>query len=73
MWDGSKSESRKTQKAIALVLFIQDIIGLGTSIEIQLRVSINFLGWPLNILLSDLLALITLISSFSNQTNLSHG
>ena len=49
MWFGKNNESIQTRKAIALALFIQDIIGLVASIEIQLRGNINFLGWPLNI------------------------
>jgi hypothetical protein len=54
---GRRSESIQARKAIALALFIQDIIGLVASIEIQLRGNINFLGWPLNILTYGFLAL----------------
>jgi hypothetical protein len=57
MWFGRRSESIQARKAIALALFIQDIIGLVASIEIQMRGSINFLGWPLNILTYGFLAL----------------
>jgi hypothetical protein len=57
MWFGKRTESIQTRRAIALTLFIQDVIGLAASIEIQLRGSINFLGWPLNILTYGLLAL----------------
>jgi hypothetical protein len=57
MWFGSKSESIKTRRAIALALFIQDIVGLVGSLEIQLSGKINFLGWPLNIFTYGLFAL----------------
>jgi hypothetical protein len=57
MWFGRKSETVQTRKAIALALFIQDIIGLAASIEIQMRGDINFLGWPFNILTYGFLAL----------------
>ena len=57
MWYGRRSESIQTRRAIALALFIQDIIGLAASVEIQLRGNINFLGWPLNILTYGLLTL----------------
>jgi hypothetical protein len=57
MWFGRRTESIQTRRAIALALFIQDVIGLAASVEIQLRGSINFLGWPLNILTYGLLAL----------------
>ena len=57
MWFGMKSESIQTRRAIALALLIQDIIGLVASVEIQLRGTINFLGWPLNILTYGFLTL----------------
>jgi hypothetical protein len=57
MWFGRRSESIQTRRAIALALFVQDVIGLVASVEIQLRGNINFLGWPLNILTYGLLAL----------------
>ncbi len=57
MWFGRKSESIQARRAIALALFIQDIIGLAASIEIQLHGNINFLGWPLNIFTYGFLAL----------------
>ena len=57
MWFGRTSELIQARKAIALALFIQDIIGLAASFEIQLRGKINYLGWPLNILPYGLLAL----------------
>jgi hypothetical protein len=50
MWFGSKSESVKTRRAIALALIIQDSVGLVGSLEIQLSGEVNFLGWPLNVL-----------------------
>jgi len=46
MWFGSKRESAKTRRAIALALFFQDSIGLAGSLEIQLSGKMNFLGWP---------------------------
>ena len=57
MWFGRKSDSYKTRRAIALALYIQDIVGLVGSLEIQLSGKINFLGWPLNILTYGFLAL----------------
>lgn len=57
MWFGRRTESIQTRKAIALALFIQDIIGLAASVEIQLSGNINFLGWPLNITTYGLFAL----------------
>jgi len=57
MWFGRTSESIQARKSIALALFIQDIIGLAASIEIQLGGKINFLGWPLNILTYGFFAL----------------
>ena len=57
MWFGRKTESIQSRRAIAMALFIQDLIGLAASIEIQLQGSINLLGWPLNILGYGLLAL----------------
>jgi hypothetical protein len=57
MWFGNKSGSYKTRRAIALALFIQDLIGLGASLEIQLSGSMNILGWPLNVLAYGGLAL----------------
>jgi hypothetical protein len=56
MWFGSKSESVKTRRAIALALIIQDSVGLVESLEIQLSGEVNFLGWPLNVLPYGLLA-----------------
>jgi hypothetical protein len=56
MWFGSKSESIKTRRAIALALIIQDSVGLVGSLEIQLSGEVNFLGWPLNVLPYGLLA-----------------
>ena len=57
MWFGRSSASIQARRAIALALFVQDVIGLVASVEIQLRGSINFLGWPLNILTYGLFAL----------------
>ncbi len=57
MWFGKSSGSYKTRRAIALALFIQDIVGLVGSLDIQLSGIMNFLGWPLNILTYGLLAI----------------
>jgi hypothetical protein len=57
MWFGKKSGSYKARRAIALALFIQDIVGLTGSLIIQFSGSMNFLGWPLNVLTYGLLAL----------------
>ena len=57
MWFGRNSGSYKARRAIALALFIQDIVGFAGSMEIQLTGNINFLGWPLNVLTYGLLAL----------------
>jgi len=57
MWFGRKSGSYKTRRAIALALFIQDIVGFAGSLEIQLSGNINFLGWPLNVLIYGFFAL----------------
>lgn len=57
MWFGRKSGSYKTRRAIGLALFIQDIVGLAGSLEIQLSGNMNFLGWPLNVLTYGVLAL----------------
>lgn len=56
MWFGKSSGSFKMRRAIALALFIQDIVGLAGSLEIQLSGNINVLGWPLNILTYGFLA-----------------
>ena len=57
MWFGSKTESVKTRRAIALALFIQDIVGFVGSLVIQLSGEVNFLGWPLNVLTYGLLTI----------------
>ncbi len=56
MWYGRTSASISAQKAIALALMVQDIVGALASLEIQLRGSVNALGWS-NPLLYALLAL----------------
>ncbi len=45
MWFGRRTASADVQKAIAFALFIQDIIGLAASLEIQLGGEINDLDW----------------------------
>ena len=57
MWFGSKTESVKTRRAIALALFIQDSVGFVGSLVIQLSGEVNFLGWPLNVLTYGLLTI----------------
>jgi len=57
MWFGSKTESIKTRRAIALALFIQDSVGFVGSLVIQLSGEVNFLGWPLNVLTYGLLTI----------------
>jgi hypothetical protein len=57
MWFGRRSGSYKTRRAIALALFIQDIVGFAGSLEIQLSGNINYLGWPLNVLTYGFFAL----------------
>ena len=44
MWFGRKSAFYKARRAIALALFIQDIVGFVGSLKIQLSGNINFLG-----------------------------
>lgn len=55
MWFGRKAASVEARRAIALALLIQDIVGSGASIEIQLSGSINGLGWS-NLILYGLLS-----------------
>jgi hypothetical protein len=55
MWFGRKAASIEVQRAIALALFIQDIVGFIASLEIQFRGSVNALGWS-NPILYGLLA-----------------
>ncbi len=45
MWFGRSSAGVNARRAIALALITQDAIGLVASLEIQLRGSINPLGW----------------------------
>ncbi len=45
MWYGRTSASTEAQRAIALALMVQDIVGALASLEIQLRGSTNALGW----------------------------
>jgi hypothetical protein len=56
MYFGRTSADPETRRAIALALLIQDLVGLLASLEIQLRGSINTLGWS-NLVLYGLLAL----------------
>ncbi len=53
---GRKAASAETRRAIALALIVQDIVGLLASLEIQLRGSVNALGWS-NLVIYGLLAL----------------
>ena len=45
MWFGQKSTSIDTRKAIAIALFIQDVIGCIASVEFQLTGDVNIFGW----------------------------
>ncbi len=45
MWYGRRTTSTGVQNAIAFALFVQDLIGLAASLEIQLGGEINALGW----------------------------
>ncbi len=56
MWFGRKTASVEARRAIALALLVQVAIGFAASIEIQLRGSINTLGWS-NPILYGLLTL----------------
>ena len=53
---GRTSASAEARRAIALALLVQDVVGLLASLEIQLKGSVNALGWS-NLLLYGLLAL----------------
>jgi hypothetical protein len=50
MWFGRKTASSEARRAIALALFVQDIVGFAASLEIQLSGSVNALGWSSPIL-----------------------
>ena len=56
MWYGRTSASGPARQAIALALIVQDVVGALASLEIQLRGSLNALGWS-NLVLYGLLAL----------------
>ncbi len=56
MWYGRTSATAQAQKAIALALMVQDLVGGLASLEIQLRGSVKALGWS-NPVLYGLLAL----------------
>ena len=56
MWYGRSRASVEARRALALALLIQDAVGVIASMEIQLRGSINALGWS-NPILYALLAL----------------
>jgi len=45
MWFGWKAASVETRRAIALALFIQDVIGCLASIEFQLGGTVITFGW----------------------------
>ena len=45
MWFGQKAASVETRRAIALALFIQDVIGCIASNEFQLGGTVNIFGW----------------------------
>ena len=45
MWFWQKYESVDTCRAIAIALFIQDVIGCIASVELQFIGTVNILGW----------------------------
>ncbi len=55
MWFGRKAKTAESQRAIALALLIQDVVGFIASLEIQLGGSMNPFGWS-NLILYGLLA-----------------
>jgi hypothetical protein len=56
MWFGRTSATAEARRAIALALMVQDLVGMLASLEIQVRGSVNALGWS-NPILYALLAL----------------
>jgi len=50
MWFGRKTAAVESRRSIALALLVQDAVGFIASMEIQLRGSINALGWTSPIL-----------------------
>ena len=56
MWFGRNTPLVPARRAIALALLVQDAIGLGASLEFQIRGGANALGWS-SPLLYGLLAL----------------
>jgi len=50
MWFGRRTGSVDTRRAIALGLLVQDVIGFIASLEIQIKGSVNALGWSSPIL-----------------------
>jgi hypothetical protein len=45
MWFGQKTASVDTRRAIAIALFIQDVIGCIASVEFQFTGTVNIFGW----------------------------
>jgi hypothetical protein len=45
MWFGQKTTSVDTRRAIAIALFIQDVIGCIASVEFQVTGTVNSYGW----------------------------
>ena len=45
MWFGWRSASPETQRAIAMALLIQNVIGLVASLEFQLSAHVGRIGW----------------------------
>jgi hypothetical protein len=68
MWFGRKSPNFDARRAIALALLVQDIIGFGASLEIQMSGSINALGW-FNLILYGGLGLAYAYFLFLRPTN----
>jgi hypothetical protein len=45
MWFGQKTTSVDTRRAIAIALFIQDVIGCIAAVEFQFTGTVNIFGW----------------------------
>jgi hypothetical protein len=56
MWIGQKAVSVDARRAIAIALFIQDVIGFIVSVDFQITGNVNIFGW-LSLALYGLLAI----------------
>lgn len=45
MWFAQKSASVETRRAIAVALFLQDVVGCGASLQFQFTGMVNGFGW----------------------------